>query len=176
MAPGKYVLVWYIILQGIIYRDDTSLIFPKIMRCWGGSWKVPVRWAASMNQGKWSKYGRAGTGRAIVERSVAHTQKHSDVETLWWLFLQTLKGPEWDALHWCFWKTELETPKHLNGLSLYLIFLLKSLIAQTMDQYSQIIRLSRNTLDSGSTIFEHIKWNITRLFFLFLKEIECNLV
>lgn len=30
------------------------------MRCWGGSWNVPVQWAASMNWGKWSKYGRLG--------------------------------------------------------------------------------------------------------------------
>lgn len=34
------------------------------MRCWGGSWKVPVQRSATMNQGKWSKYGRNGTGHA----------------------------------------------------------------------------------------------------------------
>lgn len=39
------------------YKLDIS---EKIMRCWGGSWNVLVQRAASMNRGKWSKYGRLG--------------------------------------------------------------------------------------------------------------------
>lgn len=39
------------------YKLDIS---KKIMRCWGGSWNVPVQRAASMNRGKWRKYGRLG--------------------------------------------------------------------------------------------------------------------
>lgn len=88
LAPWKYVWVWYIILPGIIYQDDTSLIFPKIMRCWVAAGRF-----RSSEQRLWIRGNRVNTeatGWAYHRPETLFfqiTYHMPSLISLWWAFL-----------------------------------------------------------------------------------------